>query len=251
MRNFALLLMAATLIGCAVDATPDDASDTEAETAAPQLAGKADGGLTFVGMYTTHATTHRAGDITALQLLADADVAGVQDANYVRERCYHTTCSLPRAESDHFAQYSSSTGNTYLRFWSTVIGHSGTGFPTSTPVINDVYEVVATRYGIKLRKSYTTRWFSLYAITLEASCAAAGATETPIGCLCPLNSAGTFPVQNFVAGAGGCIARPADNESNCDDTGGRWFDDDDTLVGAYCLCSQGYHLDSTGGCVAI
>src|SRR5260221_10793965 len=93
---FSLLLSA--LAACAES---DDSSDAEAEAAPEQALGKADA-PTFTGLYATTTTTLHAGDVPDLQLL--------DGGQYVRRRCYHTSCALPVAETDKYDTYTSSSG---------------------------------------------------------------------------------------------------------------------------------------------
>jgi hypothetical protein len=162
----------------------------------------------------------------------------------VRERCYHTGCALPLPETDHYDTYASSAGNHYVRFWSFTVSKDADGNLVTTPKIADVYEIVATSYGIKLRKSYTSRWVSLYRTTAATACTSTLGTWTSSDCTCPATDV-------FVAGAGGCVTSPGANESNCDASNGLWTDDDATLIGAYCECGSGRYDDATGSCTAI
>jgi hypothetical protein len=81
------VLASIALAACVADQGPDAPDDAEAEVAAPQMLGKADAPA-FDGLYVTHATTHKDGDITSLQLIGGSGM-------YVRERCYHASCALP------------------------------------------------------------------------------------------------------------------------------------------------------------
>jgi hypothetical protein len=241
------LICTATACATGVTTTDDGSSDAEAETAAPgaqPLVAPA-----FVGLYTSHATTHYNGDITALEL--QAPKPGVAMTPYVRERCYHTSCALPLPETDSWDSYTSSTGLTYLRFWSFTVSRDANNNLISTPAIADVYQVVTSSYGIKLRKSYSSRWMALYRTTPESRCNATDGTWANGDCACPLNTPGQPIQQVFVPGAGGCIDNPGASETNCDDSDGLWADDDGTLIGSYCLCGLGRYDDATGTCAAI
>ena len=250
MRLFAIVIGLGLLAGCAT--APDanaETDDGEAETATAQAVGKADG-ASFVGLYKTHSKAHQSGDVITLQLLADdGKPGGGTTTAYVRERCYRASCALPLPETDRYDTYVSSGGKTYVRFWS--FTKDAVGTTATTPAIADVYEIRATSYGIKLRKSYTTRWVSLYRTTGDAQCTASGGIWNGADCACPLNVPTQFPTQVFVAGGGGCVSRPGDNESHCDDSNGLWADDDATLTGAYCVCGLGRYDDATGTCAAI
>lgn len=226
MRAFLAVILVA---GCAAESI-DDTSDTEAETAAAQVQGKADA-PDFTGLYASHATTHYNNDIPALQLLA---------TDYVRARCYHASCSERLPETDHYDVYTSSAGKTYVRFYTVKITFDANHVFTETPVVADVYEIAATSAGVKLRKSYTTRWFTLYRTTEQAACTSSkGTWDASTGCACP---------DLFVPGQGGCMAHLGENEGNCDDSDGLWTDDDATLIGSYCVCGEGRHVDASGAC---
>jgi hypothetical protein len=198
------------LVGCAASGTPDDG---EAEQAAPAALGKADA-ATFTGLYASHATHHYNGDVPDLELRADG--------TFVRERCYHASCAIETPETDHYDVYTSSSGKTYVRF-------HGQDIANSQEIVADVYEIRAFSGGVQLRKAYSTRWQSLYATTADPD---------------PTCDAG----QEYVAGAGGCIATPGASEDNCDASHGLWTDDDATPIGSYCICAVGQYLDDTGSC---
>lgn len=236
MRTTAILL-AFALAACAADTTEDFSQDDEA-TDATVADGKADA-PSFAGLYVTHATHHYNGDITALQLLG-----GDSNTQYVRERCYHASCALSVPETDRYDTYKSSAGKTYVRFWSFTIGTDANGEHTETPTVADVYEIQATSYGVRLRKSYSTRWFALYKTTEQKSCTASGGAWSSNTCACP-------PDHVPVPGAGGCIEMPGASEDACDTSGGFWTDDDATLIDAYCRCGLDRYDDATGACAAI
>ena len=200
--------LAVILAGCATT-VPDDG---EAFDAPPQAIGKADSAA-FLGLYASHATHHVNGDVPALELRSDGQ--------FVRARCYRASCSLETPEFGAFDEYTSSSGHTYVRFYSAY---------DATKVV-DVYEIRATSRGVQLRKAYATRWQSLYTTVVDPD---------------PMCGAD----QVYVAGAGGCIA-PGASETNCDATHGMWTDDDATLIGSYCICNIGQYLDATGSCRAI
>jgi hypothetical protein len=216
--------------GCA--AAADDRDDSEAESADVQTSGKADAAA-VLGLYHSHASRHYNGDVPDLEL---------RDADYVRARCYHASCALRVPETSTYDVYTSSSGKTYVRFGGEAISHDADGNLVETHVVADVYEIKTWSGGIKLRKSYSTRWQVLYRTTVQTACTSSGGT---FGTEC------TCPTSTFAAGAGGCIAMPGANESNCDDSGGAWTDDDATAIGSYCVCSVGQYLDGTGACSAI
>ncbi len=232
MRATGLVLAIAFLASCAAEAKPEDASDANAEAGAVQAST-----VSFVGLYTTHATTHQNGDVTALDLQA----AG----SYVRTRCYHASCALPVPETDHYDTYLSSAGKTYVRFYSFTVTRDASGNLVTTPRVADVFEIAKTSSGIKLRKSYSTRWVSLSRTTATSRCTATGGTDAGGACTCPAAA------SDFVPGAGGCIVAPGANETNCDASNGLWTDDDSTLIGAYCECGFGRYDDASGACAAI
>ena len=253
MRGLPLLVFILCSCASVDDVALDQATETQdaqAETAACS-GGKADGGSSYLGLYTTHVATHVAGDLTSLQLLAPT--SGEPTTQYVRERCYHTGCALPLPETDTYDIHASASGKTYVRFYSFVAARDASGNLTSTPKIADVYEIVKTSAGIKLRKSYSSRWVTLYKTTPAAQCTASGgdATATTTACTCPGNQPNTSASTIFVPGAGGCIANPGASESNCDDSGGSWTDDEATLIGSFCACGLGRYDDDTGSCAAI
>jgi len=195
-------LLAIVLAGCTAAATDDG----EAEMAPPQPAGKTDAAQ-FVGLYASHATHHYDGDVPDLELRSDGQ--------FLRQRCYHASCAIASPETDAFDEYTSSSGHHYVRFYGQKISHDAAGNLTNESSIADVYEIRAFSKGVQLRKSYSTRWQSLYTTTVPL-------TFTTVA-----------------------------NESNCDDSGGMWTDDDATAIGSYCICSIGQYLDASGGCAAI
>jgi hypothetical protein len=229
---------------CAVATT--DPNDAEAEAAGAQAVGKADG-ASFSGLYHAHATSLKPGDVPTLELRVTAK-AGAPTLAYVRARCYHTGCTLDVPETDSYDVYTSSGGKTYVRFWSEQVSHDGNGDLVSTPVVADVYEIKTTSKGIKLRKSFTARWLNLYSTSEETLCEATGGSWGAGACGCPGNTPGEFATYEFIAGAGGCIATPGADESNCDASDGMWTDDDATLIGSYCVCGLDRHVDDTGSC---
>ena len=244
------VLIAATMLFFAACDGSDDASDHEAETAPPQNALKADS-KSIVGLFETHASTHQNGDITVLSLNAAGAKPGSTDLFYVRERCYHAACALPLPETDKYDMYSSTTGKTYVRFWSFAVVNDPKAGRGSAPQIADVYEIKRTSTGIKLRRSATTRWTTLYSTTVAKSCTESGGTWSAGACTCDGNTPGQPAAIIFVPGAGGCVANPGASESNCDDSLGLWTDDDATLTGAYCVCGVGRYDDASGSCVNI
>jgi hypothetical protein len=240
MRTAALLLaFALPLAACAAD-TDDYTQDDEAFAA--DAGGKADA-PSFAGLYVTHATHHYNGDVTALELRGDNQ--------YVRERCYHASCALSVPETDTYDTYKSSTGKTYVRFWSFEVGQDSNGERTEEPTVADVYEVQKTSYGVRLRKSYTSRWFALYRATPASTCTGSNGAWDGSDCTCAGNTPGTWPANVFVPGAGGCVPTPGASEDACDTSNGFWTDDDATLIDSYCRCGLDRYDGPTGACVAI
>lgn len=237
-----LALAAAILAGCA-DVSDTD-SDREAEGAPEQPLGKADA-QTLTGLYASSTTLLQSGDIPNLELRADGE--------YVRRRCYHTNCALPVGETDHYDTYTSSAGKTYIRFYSFRSEWDETaGDRTEIRVVADVYEVIKTTTSIKLRKAYSSRWLTLRKRLVTSLCTSDGGTWSDGTCACP-GADGNWSDDGyvgFVAGLGGCTTIPGAGESECDDTGGWYTDDDATLVGAYCRCERGSYL-SNAGCAPI
>ena len=216
------------LAGCAAT-VPDDG---EAFDAPAQAIGKADS-ATFAGIYASHTTHHYNGDVPDLELRSDGQ--------FIRERCYHGSCALQVPEFGAFDQYKTSTGRTYVRFYSAY---------DATQIL-DVYEIRTFTKGVQLRKAYATRWQSLYLSSPSLACATSGGSYDGVNCACPLNQPMQYAAQVFVPGAGGCIANPGASESSCDDSMGMWTDDDSTIIGSYCICPAADYLDATGACTAI
>jgi hypothetical protein len=233
MRSFVLCLL---LVGCAAGPDPDDA---EAEAAPAQLDGKADAAA-FVGLFQSHATHHYNGDIPALQLRSDG--------TYVRAHCVTTNCTKNLAETDHYDTYVSSSGKSYIRFWSWTPVRDDDGNLTRNTLISDVYEVRTFSHGIQVRKAYSARWQSLYVSSDSLACTSSGGTYSASECACPGNTPGAWASTIFVPGAGGCVHNPGASEDNCDSSDGEWTDDDAAATGVYCLCGYGRFLDDAGSC---
>lgn len=68
--------------------------------------------ISFNGLCVATTPSLRAGDIANLELVNTNN-----NNAYVRSRCYHANCSLGVAETDRFDAYKSTSGKTYLRFW--------------------------------------------------------------------------------------------------------------------------------------
>jgi hypothetical protein len=232
MNRLALLLPILSLAAC-VSADDTDASDNAAETAPVTASGgKADDALGIVGTAyeMTSPTTYKAGDITNLELT---------DTSYVRGRCYHTGCSTWAPETNHWDSFTSGTHH-YLRFYSFTKDGSG----NETQVIADAYEVKKLSTGIKLRKTYTSRWITLAARTSQVLCGESGGTWSNATCDCgPMQGPDwVLPID----GLGGCFQAPTGTEASCDATGGDYTDDDTTAIGTFCLCPIGTMVTETG-----
>jgi hypothetical protein len=249
MTRFIYLIPVLLLAAC-TDPTIDDQSDGEAEAAAPQLVGKEDG-VSFTGVYRTHTTALKDGDVPNVELLTNAKPGLPTTYSYVRSRCYHTNCSARVPETDTYDVYTTSAGKTYVRFWTFTITDDPNDGRIQHPVVGDVYEITTFSHGIKLRKSYSTRWQTLYTASPSLMCSTSHGTWASGDCTCPGNVPGTWPATIFISGAGGCIATPGSDESNCDASGGLWTDDDATLIGAFCMCGRGRYDNASGSCAAI
>ena len=240
--SLSVALALTILFGACADATDDDA-DGEAESAPEQLLGKEDA-ATLTGLYATTTTTLRDGDIPNLQLITGG--------TYVRRRCYHASCALPVGESDHYDTYTSTSGKTYIRFYSFRSEWNATHDDRSqVRVVADIYEITRTTTTIKLRKSYTTRWVTLRKSTAASLCNGGHGTWGNGSCACP--GEGGWSDSGYVAfipGLGGCTNIPGVSESECDATEGWYTDDDATLVATYCQCDTRSYLANTG-CEAI
>jgi hypothetical protein len=238
---FASLALAA--VGCA--AQPDDGADATAETA--RAADKADDalGITNVAFEMVAPASYRAGDVTNLYLFGASSKPGVAPSSEsVRGRCYHAGCSswIPELASYDLV---TSSGRRYLRFWM--------GDQSGKQVLVDNYEIRKTPTGIKLRKTYTTRWLTLAARTDQQLCEETGGTwgDAPSSTVVPMHGytpcdCGAPSTVVFVPGTGGCFEPATVSEDACDSTQGSWTDDDSTDLGTFCACSAGQYLSSSG-----
>jgi hypothetical protein len=246
MRTMMMLWVGAALVmaGCqdqdAGDGGADDALDATAEGA--PLADKADA-IALDGLYETTATSLKSGDVPDVQFLPDG--------RYVRARCYHAGCKAPVAETDRYDVFKSS-GHTYVRFWSFTVVTDADGNRDQQPKVADTYELRKTAHGIKLRKTYSSRWLTLDAVTQTDVCEASGGTwNGSAPCLCPGGNDLLTTHGAFVPGAGGCILIGGGGEDACDSSNGLYTDDDSTLIGTYCICGLGRHVGpGPGACVA-
>lgn len=228
--------VALVLAACGTSAAPDDSA---AETAAPDFGGKADAPApSYGGLYHIAKTTWYANDITDLQLR--------DDWTYVRARCYYASCAEQIAQTDKF-DFVTTSGHQYVRFWSERLAAD----LTPTPVIDDVYEIRSAATGIQLRKTYTSRWFTLAAVTEDSQCTATGGAWNGTTCTCPDSTYSDSGYGAYVPGAGGCIWAPSGSETACDDSHGSYTDDDETAIATYCVCGVGRFVDTDGSCTAI
>ena len=155
---------------------------------------------------------------------------------------------LAVAETDHYDTYSSSSGKTYVRFYSFRTEWSAEHDDRNqVRVVADVYEIKKTAATIKLRKAYSTRWLTLRKTSATALCNGDQGTWASGYCSCPGEGGWSDEgYVGFVPGLGGCTSIPGAGESECDDTEGYYTDDDATLVNTYCLCEHGMYLANTG-----
>jgi hypothetical protein len=131
----------------------------------------------------------------------------------------------------------------------------------SKQVTVDTYEVRAQGTSLELRKTYTSRWFTLEARTDETLCTSTGGTwdsqqdfdgaaaGTTTHCNCGQDP-NMWPSPAFVPGAGGCRMSFAIGEDACDMTLGAYTDDDRDSLGDYCRCAAGTR-PTDDGCVAL
>ena len=230
--RLASLLPFLLLAACA--ASPRDTDDQAAEQAPAQpLAGKADG-IDHTGLYHISKSTLYNNDISDLELRGDG--------TYVRARCYHASCTRHLPQTGTYDQYTSSSGHTYVRFrWD------------GTTQIADVYEIESTTNGISLRKTYTSRWFTLHDQAPSAACASSGGAwdDTAQACTCPNSQYSDAGYEAFVAGAGGCVGAPSGSEDHCDASGGSYTDDEMTAISTFCVCKPNQYVAIDGSCTAI
>ena len=229
------------------------------------------------------------GDILALRLYTDG--------SYVRLRCYGSGCAQAVAETDRFTAFRS-RGKTYVAFDSFVrvlvppppAKAPPPGVPAkpaagpewdNSPVVADTYEIRSAGGGIKLRKTYASRWTNLVAVDDPTLCNASGGTWSPAASApvstapkTPPTTKGQQPAQpppvgappvtvaplapdawmscqcaageRFVGGAGGCMHIATADESACDASNGSYTDDDATKLGTFCACGLGRTLVDTG-----
>jgi hypothetical protein len=222
---FTLLLVVA---GCAgqIDGSDDGAADEAALAGKGDLVANAAAGIT--GSYQLAGDPSGAGDVVYLWLLADGRFAWT--------RCYDAGCAAPVVEDGTY-QLTSSSGKKYVTFYQLgALGDDKLHF-------NAMYAYSSTKKSLELRKVRTSRWMKLAPVGEAALCAASGGTWAG-SCDC-----GSGWPTAYSPGAGGCWSAPAVDESHCDDTAGRWTDDDADLAGTYCDCGYARHL-TVNGCIA-
>lgn len=227
-------VLALSLAACAAESA--EPADSAAESAMPE-GGKADG-ASYAGLYHISSSTLHANDVTDLELRADG--------TYVRGRCYHASCRSWIPETDHY-DVVTTHGHSYVRFWSFRVASDG----TQQPAIADVYEVRTISKGVQLRKTYTSRWFSLFASSVSSQCASTGGTFANDTCTCPNSTYSDSGYEAFAAGAGGCIFAPSGSEEACDSSGGFYTDDDSTAISTFCTCGIGRFVTDDGSCTSI
>jgi hypothetical protein len=236
-----LLLATGCATGCA--AAPDDSAvdDAEGETGAALDHGADAASLTGTYRWSYATRPYWNNDIPSLQLDA---------GSYVRSRCYGWDCEklVPQVGTVEVVQ--SSSHKTYLRFMSFEKSLVGDEW-IEEPVVADTYEVLPTEHGIKLRKTYTSRWFYLRAVTPEDACTQSGGEWSAGACACPGEGEGDWSHYTaFFYGLGGCFEIFATGEDGCDQSHGSYTDDDATAIGTYCICPVGTY-ETTGGCETI
>jgi hypothetical protein len=231
MRTTWMVVALVLAVGCS-DATDDTLDDGEAESGEGVTLGKADAEA-YAGLYrwTDQDRPYWKNDIPAIQL---------RPAHYVRTRCYGRDCAKLVPQFGDLELVRTSAGKKFLRFmsyervWEPVHEEWQTN-----PVVADTYEIKKTRSGIKLRKTYSSRWFSLARISEQELCTGSGGWwDEDAGPLCTcdeLNGADWSHYIGFFPGLGGCFEVFAADEDECSSTG-QYTDDDATPIGTYCRC---------------
>jgi hypothetical protein len=231
--------LAIALVGCATAA--DDLGDADAEAGDALTLGAADTAA-FTGVFTwSYATRpYWANDIPSVDLTA---------SRYIRTRCYGYDCAKLVPQTGGVQWYRSSD-KTYVKFLSFEKVQSGEEWIDHT-VVADTYEIKTTSGGIKLRKTYSDRWFYLKRRSLEAECTASGGDWASGACACPaLDQSDWSHYIAFFPGLGGCFEIFATSEDGCDSTHGSYSDDDGNAIGTYCLCPVGTY-ETNAGCAAL
>jgi hypothetical protein len=237
-----LLVMCGLLAGCS-DVAVDD--DGEAETGEAIELGKADAD-TFAGLY-RWARADRPywnTDVPALEL------AGT---GYIRSRCYGFDCEKLIPQTGRREIVRTSSGKDFVRFLSfTRTWDENAGEWLEEPALADTFEIKKTTKGIKLRKTYSSRWITLDKVTKEKTCVASGGEwgATDPACTCEnVANADWSHYVGFFPGLGGCFEIFAANEDGCSESGS-YTDDDSTSIGTYCHCPLDTY-ETQSGCAAI
>jgi hypothetical protein len=222
------LLLVVLFAGCA-DA-PADTIDDSAQTFLDD--GKFDGTSApdLSGSWQMFSSTFHKNDVTNLEF-------GMHNGlpmQFVRGRCADSGCSEWAPETGGYQQLRNASGTKYIRF---TIGQGG-----------DLYAYSLSRGRLLLRKANTTRWVALGPITDQQMCNQSGGTWTTYCDCSAINDGGNLHFPAFVRGLGGCVIPPGIGESQCDDTGGNWSDDDAAPDGSFCTCPYGQWLVDQVGC---
>lgn len=230
------LLVLVLLAGCA-DA-PADTIDDSAQTFVDD--GKFDGTSApdLSGAWQMFSTSYHKNDITNVEFFTYTD--GRPNAQrIVRGRCADTGCTEWASEVGSYQQVRNASGTKYIRF---TAAQGGGG---------DLYAYSLSRGRLLLRKANTTRWFALGPITDQQMCDQSGGAWNG-SCDCSgINDGGNLHFPSFVRGLGGCVIPGGVGESQCDDTGGGWTDDDAAPDGSFCLCPYGQWLVDQVGCQSL
>jgi hypothetical protein len=236
-----LLLCGAVLAGCA-DGAVDDGADAEAESGAAIALGKADAD-DFAGLYRWSSTrAYWNTDLPSLELVG---------TTYIRSRCYGYDCANLVPQTGHRQIVRTSSGKVYVRFMSfTRTWDADAEEWLESPALADTYEIKRTSSGIKLRKTYQSRWISLAKVTRAKACTASGGAWSNDECTCDnVANADWSHYVGFFPGLGGCFEIFAANEDGCSETGS-YTDDDGTAIGTYCHCPLDTY-ETQQGCESI
>jgi hypothetical protein len=243
MRILGVLVVMVCASACS-EPIDESVDDGDAELGSVVELGKGDAS-DFAGIYrwADASRPYWNNDIPSLQL------AG---SGYVRSRCFGFNCAtlVPQFGDRKIVRVS---GKVFVRFMSfTREWNADNEEWIETPVLADTYEIKKTTRGIKLRKTYTSRWISLDKITERQACTLSGGDwgiETPP---CTCDAVANPDWSHYMAsfpGLGGCFEIFAANEDGCSSTGS-YTDDDATVIGTYCSCPLGTH-ETQAGCEAI
>jgi hypothetical protein len=242
MRALAVLAICG-LWGCSepIDETIDDA---DAESGDAMELGKADAD-DLAGVYRWASSTqpYWNNDVPSLELVG---------ASYIRSRCYGFDCAnlVPQTGERQIVR---TGGKTFVRFMSfTREWNTDNEEWIETPVLADTFEIKKTSRGIKLRKTYASRWISLDKVTLKKACTASGGAWGNSDPRCTCDTVANSDWSHYVGffpGLGGCFEIHASNEDGCSGTGS-YTDDDATAIGTYCYCPLGTY-ETLAGCEPI